>query len=43
MWLRKQSENCSLEKEGKEYCNAEVLASGLLSTNLKWDAARGVD
>lgn len=43
MWPRKQSENPSLEKEGEEYCNAKVLVSGLLPTNLKWDAARGVD
>ena len=39
----KSKVNHSLEEEGQKYCNEQVFVSGLLSTNLKWEAVTGID
>lgn len=39
----KSKNNRSLEEKGEKYSNEQVFVSGLLSTNLKWDAVRGID
>lgn len=35
--------NHSLEEEEEKCCNEQVFVSGLVSTNLKWDAVRGIE